>query len=458
MDFLLTEKGQDLMVKLAGYVPVRIGHGLQVSRTGAAWRISRSSRWTWPTSPRRSAKSTCRSSTRSCAEARGNGRPPDGSPLAGLPSGGRLLCGKGAAAMGNPAKLLLEGIEKHFGGVQAVRGVTLEIPEGCLVSFLGPSGCGKTTSLRIVAGLEAPTKGRVLVDGRVLSDERGVVPPERRGMGMVFQSYAVWPHMTVFDNVAFGLRLRRWDREAIRQKVQSVLELVNMAEYAARYPTQLSGGQQQRVALARALATEPAILLLDEPLSNLDALLREKMRFEIRSLQQRLGHHHDLRDPQPGGGAGPLRRRGHHARGEACPARPPGGALPPAADPLRRHLHRPGQHLGGQGARPGHGRARSWSSPAGSGSAFLRRAPQPRPAASRSWSARSASGSPRTGARRSPRTGSVGGWRASPSRGAAWTTSSPSPGLRNPSAFRRPRRSPPGPARRWPSRSRSRTA
>jgi ABC-type Fe3+/spermidine/putrescine transport system ATPase subunit len=191
--------------------------------------------------------------------------------------------------MGNPAKLVLEGIEKHFGAVAAVRGVTLEIPEGCLVSFLGPSGCGKTTSLRIVAGLEAPTRGRVLVDGRVLSDERGVVPPERRGMGMVFQSYAVWPHMTVFDNVAFGLRLRGWAREAIRQKVLTVLELVNMAEYASRFPTQLSGGQQQRVALARALATEPAILLLDEPLSNLDALLREKMRFEIRSLQQRLG-------------------------------------------------------------------------------------------------------------------------------------------------------------------------
>jgi iron(III) transport system ATP-binding protein len=191
--------------------------------------------------------------------------------------------------MGTPAKLVLEGIEKHFGGVQAVRGVTLEIPEGVLVSFLGPSGCGKTTSLRIVAGLEAPTGGRILVDGRVLSDSHGVVPPERRGMGMVFQSYAVWPHMTVFDNVAFGLRLRRWARKAIRTKVQTVLELVNMAEYAARYPTQLSGGQQQRVALARALATEPAILLLDEPLSNLDALLREKMRFEIRSLQQRLG-------------------------------------------------------------------------------------------------------------------------------------------------------------------------
>ncbi len=191
--------------------------------------------------------------------------------------------------MGTPVKLVLEGIEKHFGSVAAVRGVDLEIPEGVLVSFLGPSGCGKTTSLRIVAGLEAPTEGRVLVDGRVLSDKRGVVPPERRGMGMVFQSYAVWPHMTVFDNVAFGLRLRRLAREVILQKVQTVLALVNMGEYAARYPTQLSGGQQQRVALARALATEPAILLLDEPLSNLDALLREKMRFEIRSLQQRLG-------------------------------------------------------------------------------------------------------------------------------------------------------------------------
>jgi iron(III) transport system ATP-binding protein len=191
--------------------------------------------------------------------------------------------------MGNPAKLVLEGLEKSFGNVRAVRGVNLEIQEGCLVSFLGPSGCGKTTSLRIVAGLEAPTKGRILVDGRVLSDTSGIVPPERRGMGMVFQSYAVWPHMTVFDNVAFGLRLRRWSREAIRQKVLTVLQMVNMAEFTDRYPTQLSGGQQQRVALARALATEPAILLLDEPLSNLDAVLREKMRFEIRSLQQRLG-------------------------------------------------------------------------------------------------------------------------------------------------------------------------
>ena len=191
--------------------------------------------------------------------------------------------------MSDPAKLVLEGLEKNYGPVLAVRGVNLEIPEGRLVSFLGPSGCGKTTSLRLVAGLEAPSRGRVLVDGRVLSGDGGMVPPERRGMGMVFQSYAVWPHMTVFDNVAFGLRLRRWPREDVRRKVMDALQMVNMAEFTERYPTQLSGGQQQRVALARALATEPAILLLDEPLSNLDAVLREKMRFEIRSLQQRLG-------------------------------------------------------------------------------------------------------------------------------------------------------------------------
>ena len=369
-----------------------------------------------------------------------------------------ILLGKGAAAMGNPAKLLLEGIEKHFGGVQAVRGVTLEIPEGCLVSFLGPSGCGKTTSLRIVAGLEAPTKGRVLVDGRVLSDERGVVPPERRGMGMVFQSYAVWPHMTVFDNVAFGLRLRRWDREAIRQKVQSVLELVNMAEYAARYPTQLSGGQQQRVALARALATEPAILLLDEPLSNLDAVLREKMRFEIRSLQQRLGittiyvtHSQEealvLSDVVATMHEGKLVQLG------------------PPEELYRRPRTRfvatfiglaniwEGTAIGRTRGRRGRGAPRRAADRRSCGVAA-----RPRQTASRSWSARSASGSPRTGARRSPRTGSAGEWRVSPSPGAAWTTSSPSMGSRNPSAFRRPRRSPHGPARRWPSRSRSRTA
>lgn len=191
--------------------------------------------------------------------------------------------------MGNHAKLLLDGLERSYGQVQAVRGLDLRVQEGQLVSLLGSSGCGKTTTLRMVAGLDAPTRGRIVVDGKTLSDEKDVVPPERRGMGMVFQSYAVWPHMTVFENVAFGLRLRRRGAAELRKKVDEVLGLVNMTAYASRYPTQLSGGQQQRVSLARAIATEPAILLLDEPLSNLDALLREKMRFEIRALQQRLG-------------------------------------------------------------------------------------------------------------------------------------------------------------------------
>lgn len=191
--------------------------------------------------------------------------------------------------MENLEKLVLEKLTKTFSQVIAVNGIDLKVEEGTLLSLLGPSGCGKTTTLRMIAGLEAPSKGRILVDGQVLSDEHKAVAPENRGMGMVFQSYAVWPHMAVFDNVAYGLRLKKWPQSSIRKKVFEVLEMVNMEDYAKRYPTQLSGGQQQRVALARALATEPRILLLDEPLSNLDALLRERMRFEIRNLQQRLG-------------------------------------------------------------------------------------------------------------------------------------------------------------------------
>lgn len=191
--------------------------------------------------------------------------------------------------MGAPIKLKLEGLAKRFGSVTAVNHIDLSVEEGTLVSLLGPSGCGKTTTLRMIAGLETPTGGRIVVDGRVLSDERHSAPPEARGMGMVFQNYAVWPHMTVFDNVAYSLKLKRMPRAAIQKKVMDILKAVDMHHYAARHPTQLSGGQQQRVALARALATEPSILLLDEPLSNLDAVLRESMRFEIRNLQQSLG-------------------------------------------------------------------------------------------------------------------------------------------------------------------------
>jgi ABC-type Fe3+/spermidine/putrescine transport system ATPase subunit len=188
------------------------------------------------------------------------------------------------------AKVLIEGLRKEFDhNVVAVDGIDLHVEEGMFISLLGPSGCGKTTTLRMIAGLEKPTSGRIVVDGQVMSEGHTVVPPEKRGMGMVFQSYALWPHLTVFENVAYGLKLRRRPKQEIAERVMSALKLVNMADYAQRNSTQLSGGQQQRVALARALANEPSILLLDEPLSNLDALLRETMRFEIRRLQQSLG-------------------------------------------------------------------------------------------------------------------------------------------------------------------------
>lgn len=187
------------------------------------------------------------------------------------------------------SKLEIRNLVKQYGNVSAVNGINLSISKGKLVSFLGPSGCGKTTTLRMIAGLETPTAGEILVDEKVLSDSHTVTLPEKRNMSMVFQSYAVWPHMTVCDNVGYGLKIRKLNKTIIASKVNEVLELVGLKEYGSRFPTQLSGGQQQRVALARALANEPSILLLDEPLCNLDAKLRENMRFEIRSLQQRLG-------------------------------------------------------------------------------------------------------------------------------------------------------------------------
>ncbi len=184
------------------------------------------------------------------------------------------------------ARVQLEGLTKRFGGVGAVRGLNLTIEDGEFVSLLGPSGCGKTTTLRLLAGFLPPDEGRIIVGGEVLSAPERVVPPEQRRMSMIFQSYAVWPHKTVFDNVAFGLKLRRVARVELEKRVRGMLELVRLAELAGRYPGELSGGQQQRVALARALVIEPQILLLDEPLSNLDANLREEMRFEIRRLHE----------------------------------------------------------------------------------------------------------------------------------------------------------------------------
>jgi len=179
---------------------------------------------------------------------------------------------------------------KRFGSVNAVDQVSFSIESGEIFTLLGPSGCGKTTTLRLVAGLEEPDGGEILINGRaVAAPQRGLfVPPEKRQLGMVFQSYAIWPHLTVFENVAFPLRVRGEPAEILRARVQKALDSVGLAGLAERGATQLSGGQQQRVALARALVYEPAILLLDEPLSNLDAKLREQMRFELRALQTRL--------------------------------------------------------------------------------------------------------------------------------------------------------------------------
>src|SRR5205814_1754542 len=147
-----------------------------------------------------------------------------------------------------------------------------------IVSFLGPSGCGKTTTLRCIAGLERPTSGQIILSGQVVESPSVWVPPEKRDIGMVFQSYALWPHMTVFDNIALGLRLRNWSRNKVRQQVDKVLAMLELEGLDARYPGQLSGGQQQRVALARSLAIEPRVLLFDEPLSNLDQRIRERVR------------------------------------------------------------------------------------------------------------------------------------------------------------------------------------
>ncbi|KAA0970169.1 ABC transporter ATP-binding protein [Aureimonas fodinaquatilis] len=185
--------------------------------------------------------------------------------------------------------LRLRDLKKDYGTFQAVRGIDLHVPAGNMVSLIGSSGCGKTTTLRMIAGLEIPTSGTIQSGGMVMSDGPRVMPPEKRDMGMVFQTYALWPHMTVAHNVGYGLKQKGFSKDQTARKVQEVLDIVNMGNRGERYPHQLSGGQQQRVALARAIASEPRTLLFDEPLSNLDAVLREQMRFEIRSLQQRLG-------------------------------------------------------------------------------------------------------------------------------------------------------------------------
>ncbi|HEY5798515.1 MAG TPA: ABC transporter ATP-binding protein [Bosea sp. (in: a-proteobacteria)] len=181
--------------------------------------------------------------------------------------------------------LTLQSLSKVYGELAAVRDVDLSVAQGEFVSLLGPSGCGKTTTLQMIAGLVEPTAGRITLDGRDITREK----PNRRGLGIVFQSYALFPHMTVAENVAFGLEMRKVAKAERDRRVAEMLALVHLASFAGRYPRQLSGGQRQRVAIARALVIEPPVLLLDEPLSNLDAKLREEMQFELRRIQRSVG-------------------------------------------------------------------------------------------------------------------------------------------------------------------------
>ena len=189
------------------------------------------------------------------------------------------------------SEVRIEHVFKRFGGVTAVNDFNLVVKDGEFVSILGPSGCGKTTTLRMIAGFERATEGEIYIGEQCVSSsiKGSFAPPEKRDIGMVFQSYAVWPHMTVAENVGYPLKIKKVDKAERERRVQEMLELVHLGEYGKRYPNQLSGGQQQRVALARALVAAPGLLLLDEPLSNLDAKLRESMRFEILEIQKKTG-------------------------------------------------------------------------------------------------------------------------------------------------------------------------
>ena len=191
------------------------------------------------------------------------------------------------------ADLQLNKVIKRFGDVQTIHGVDLDIKSGEFIVFVGPSGCGKSTLLRLVAGLEDITEGDISINGEVVNQ----VQPSKRGVAMVFQSYALYPHMTVFDNIAFGLEVQKKSRDYIEKKVNEVAEILQLAPLLDRKPKELSGGQRQRVAIGRAITRDPDIFLFDEPLSNLDAELRGQMRVELAKLHSKLKNHHDLRDP-----------------------------------------------------------------------------------------------------------------------------------------------------------------
>ncbi len=185
--------------------------------------------------------------------------------------------------------LSVRGVSQQLGGKSVLEAINLDVAPGTFLTLLGPSGCGKTTLLRILAGFLRPHSGTVTLSGKILSAADVVVPPERRGMGMVFQNYAVWPHMTVTGNVAYGLKVRRLPNAEIRARANEALRLVGLLGFERRIPSELSGGQQQRVSIARSIATAPNVLLLDEPLSNLDAKLRKDMLFDLKRIQQESG-------------------------------------------------------------------------------------------------------------------------------------------------------------------------
>ena len=189
------------------------------------------------------------------------------------------------------SRIVLSNINKFYGSNHVLKNVDLTIEDGEFMTLLGPSGCGKTTTLRVVAGLEKPQSGTITMDGRTVvnAEEQFFESPAKRGLNLVFQSYALWPHMTVFENVAFGLKVAKMSKADIKARVENALERMQIGQFAKRYPSELSGGQQQRVAIARAIAASPGLLLLDEPLSNLDAKLRIDMRSELKRLHQDMG-------------------------------------------------------------------------------------------------------------------------------------------------------------------------
>ena len=186
------------------------------------------------------------------------------------------------------ASVTITGVTKSFGNVTVLQEFNQKFEDGEFITLLGPSGCGKTTMLRLIAGFEKPSSGEIYIGDKLVSSEKEFLPPEKRGIGMVFQSSAVWPHMNVFDNIAYPLKVQKINKNEIEERVNQVLKIVHLEQYKDRFPSELSGGQQQRVALGRALVAQPEILLLDEPLSNLDAKLREEMRYEIKEITKKL--------------------------------------------------------------------------------------------------------------------------------------------------------------------------